>query len=133
MTLQFKTSCDGILLRRFDVSLWYHSWQVCNYFCVCKCLLFSFFCLEGCLLCMLQFHISHLNIKGSAYCLECKNGIVSSRIISLNYTGLISPILPKMSPSVNLDCCPHQVLSCPFPQPFEESPVDWLKMLSSSK
>ena len=32
-------------------------------------------CLKGCLLCMWQFHISHLNIKGSAYCLDCKDGI----------------------------------------------------------
>ena len=37
-----------------------------------KCLLFQFLCLKGCIL---QFHISDLNIKGSPYCLGCKNGI----------------------------------------------------------
>ena len=53
MTLQYKTwHCNGILLRRFEVSFWYHSWQVCTYFCVCKCLLLQFFCLKDCLLCM---------------------------------------------------------------------------------
>ena len=73
MTLQFKTRHgNDVLLRRFDVSLQFHNWQVCPYFCVCKCLLFLFFCLKGCLLCMLQFRISHLNIQGSAYCLGCK-------------------------------------------------------------
>ena len=71
MTLQFKTrQCNGILLRGFDVSLEFHNWQVCNNFCVCKCLLFQFFCLKGCLLCMLQFRISHLKIKRSAHCLD---------------------------------------------------------------
>ena len=39
----------------------------CTYFFVCKFLLFQFFCLKNCLLCMLQFHISHVNIKGSAF------------------------------------------------------------------
>ena len=76
MTLQFKTRhCNGILFRVFDVSLQFHNWQVCTYFCICKCLLFQFFCLKGCVLCMLQFQISHLNIRGSAYCLDCKSDI----------------------------------------------------------
>ena len=65
MRLQSKTRYyNGISLCGFDVSLWYHSWQVCTYFCVCQCLLFQFFCLKGCLLCMLRFRIFHLNIKG---------------------------------------------------------------------
>ena len=31
------------------------------------------FCFKEYFRCMLQFHISHLSIKGSAYCLDCKN------------------------------------------------------------
>ena len=56
-------------------SITYHSWRVFTDFCVYKCLLFQFFCLKGCLPCMLQFSIFNLNIKGSTYCLDCKNGI----------------------------------------------------------
>ena len=36
MTLQFKMRhCNGILFHGVDVSLQFHSWQVCTYFCVC--------------------------------------------------------------------------------------------------
>ena len=35
-----------------------------------------FFCLKGCLLCVLQFHIFYLNKKGSACCLVCKGHIM---------------------------------------------------------
>ena len=69
MMLQFKTKhCDGILLRELDISRQFLNWQVCTYICVCKCLLFQFFCLKGCLLCTLQFLTPHLNIKCGAYC-----------------------------------------------------------------
>ena len=53
-----------------------YSWQVSTYFCVCKWLLFQLFCLKGCLLCRQQFHTSHLNIKGSIYCFDCKKNIL---------------------------------------------------------
>ena len=40
------------------VSYCWICWQVCTYFCVYKCLLFQFFYLKACILCMQQFHFS---------------------------------------------------------------------------
>ena len=93
MMLQFKTRhCNDILLHGFDVSLQFHNWQVCTYFCVWMCLSFQFFCFKVCLLCMWQFRISHLSIKDSAYCLD--HEIVISLI---NYAFRLATILQKAS------------------------------------
>ena len=52
-TLQFKARhCNGILLLDLLASLYF------TYFCVYKCLLFQFFYLKACILCMQQFHFS---------------------------------------------------------------------------
>ena len=55
------------------------NWLLCSnpfkFFKEPRLLYFHFFCLKGCLLCMWQFHNSHVSIEGSAYCLDCKNGI----------------------------------------------------------
>ena len=68
MTLQYKTwHCNGILLGRFDVSFWYHSWQVCTYFCVCKCLLFQFFCLKNCKIVSFVWTHTHTHIVSFVY------------------------------------------------------------------
>ena len=88
MTSQIKTRhCTGILFHGFDVNLQFYNCQVSTYFCVFKCLFLQFFCLKGDLLCMMQFHSSHLNIKGSAYCLAMKNAIANCQLGNYSLTS----------------------------------------------
>ena len=65
MTLQFNArDCNGILLRGFDISLYFHNWQV-HTFGSASIYYFSSFVQRKGYLC--KFHISRVNIKVSAF------------------------------------------------------------------